>query len=156
MKTLNTQIIKYGITIFVALTGYFLAMDALGLVHNLNLRIFNAIILFSGIFILLKRFKKQKYDKSFSYLNGLSAGFFVTLIATVGFALFMIAYLLINPDFLMAIRTNEPQGIYLNIPAIVTLIIIEGVASGILFSYMSMQFLKEGVAVESSVSEEAH
>ena len=150
MRTFNTQIIKYGALVFLGLMSYFLIMDAFDLVHNLNLRIFNAVIMFSGIFLLLKRYKKQDYDKPFSYLNGLTAGFFVTLIGTGAFAIFMTIYLLMNPEFVIEIKETEPQGMYLNIPAMVMLILIEGIGSGILFTYTSMQFLKADVAVEGN------
>lgn len=150
MKSLNITIIKYGVLVFLGLAIYFLLMESIGLVHNLNLRLFNAVIMFSGIFFLLRNFKKQQYDRPFSYLNGLGAGLLVTIIGTAAFALFMAIYLSVNPDFMTAIRENEPQGIYLNIPAMVMLILIEGIASGILFSYMSMQYLKGNVALEAS------
>ena len=142
MKNLNTQVIKHGIFVFLGLAFYFLLMEAVGLVHNFNLRIFNAVILFSGIFLLLRTLRKQKHDKPFSYFNGLGAGFFVTVIGVGGFALFMATYLLINPEFMIEVREQEPQGIYLNVPAIVMLILIEGIASGVLFTYTAMQSMK--------------
>ena len=152
MKALNTQILKHGALVFFGLTAYFLLMVAADLVHNLNLRLFNAVIMFSGIFLLLKRFKKQNFDKPFTYLNGLGAGLLVTIIGTAAYAIIMAIYLITNPDFMMEIKQEEPQGNYLNIPAMVLLILIEGIASGILFSYTSMQFLKVNVALAGNNS----
>lgn len=148
MKNLNKQIIRYGLLVFLGLTSYFLLMEAIGLVHNFNLRIFNAVILFSGIFLFLRKFGKQKHNRPFSYLNGLGSGLFVTIIGVGAFALFMAIYLLINPDFMVQVRETEPQGIYLNVPAIVMLILIEGLASGILFTYTSMQYMKSKTALQ--------
>ncbi len=149
MKTINKHVLNFGLLVFAGLVGFFLIMEAVGLVHNFNLRILNGVIMFTGIFLCLRTFKRDQFDRPFSYINGLGSGFFVALIASVSFALFMMTYLLLNPTFMESIRQNEPQGIYMNEAAVVMLILIEGVASGVLFTYVTMQYLKPSVMVKA-------
>ena len=150
MKNIQSHTIKYGLMVFLGLAIFFLIMESVGLVHNFNLRILNAVIVVGGIYFCLKSFKQNKFDHSFTYINGLGVGFFVALISTISFAVFMGIYLFVNPEFMLAIKENEPQGIYMNEFAVIMLILIEGLASGLLITYSCMQFLKPAIILKSN------
>jgi hypothetical protein len=141
MNHLEKTAIKYGLGTSVALAAYFLLMYQLGLAHNVELRIFNAIFMFSGIFLSVRSYKNAKGDK-FEFLSGFGVGLATSVVVGVSFCLFVAAFLGLNPEFLASIKANELQGTYINTVGLVVLIFIEATASGILFTYMSMQWLK--------------
>lgn len=143
MKSLEKHIVKYGVSTALALIAYFFLMQLLGLVHNIELRVFNGFIMFGGAFLALRKFKKEHFKKPFSYYNGLFAGVAVVVTTTVLFTIFVIAYLFADPAFMQAIVEREPLGVHLNELAIGMVIFIEGTATGVVFSFVTMQYLKD-------------
>ena len=125
-----------------ALVGFFFLMKAFGLEHNLELRALNLLILSSFVYAALKTYKKQK-NGQLPYLSGISLGLLTSAAGVIPFAMLVFIYVgLISPDFMADIISNEPFGEYLN-PFIVSFVIIlEGMISGFLVSYASLQYLR--------------
>jgi len=143
MKTLNKHIITSSLMIAGSLIVLFLAMIAVGLIHNTELRLLNGLIMFGGAYAAIKRFKTGELKANFNYISGLAAGAAIVAISTSIFAFFVMSYLLIDEALMQAIIEKNAVGKYLNEFAIGMVILIEGCASGILFSYAIMQYLKE-------------
>ena len=141
MKTIESRSFRYGVLTTAVLIAYFMIMKAFGLVHNFELRAFNAIIMFTGVFLSIRSYKKWK-GNNFQFLKGAGVGIMTSLVVAVLFSIFVTAYVGLNPAFLTEIKQTEPQGIHLNEWAIAIIIFIEAAASGFLFTYMSMQWLK--------------
>lgn len=141
MNHLEKTAVKYGLLTTGALSLYFLLMYQLGLAHNVELRIFNALFMFLGIFLSVRSYKRKE-KREFQFLKGFAVGLATSLVVGVTFCLFIAAFMGINPDFLISIKANELQGVYINTVGLLVLIFIEATASGILFTYMSMQWLK--------------
>lgn len=134
--------LQWGLTTLLLLSAYFLIMKILGLIHVPELRIFNALIMFYGVFQAIKRAKVELNE--FNYFKGIGAGILTAFVATFFFSLFGVFYLsFIDPNFIMSIKVNEPLGIYMNQYSASLQIFIEGSASGVLFSYASLQWLRE-------------
>lgn len=142
MKTLNRHIIASALKISTALVALFLVMIATGLVHNTELRLLNGIIMFGGCFMAIRKFKTGVLSNQFNYVSGLATGAAIVAISTSIFAFFVASYLFIDQELMQAIVENNAVGKYLNEFAIGMVIWIEGSASGILFSYITMQYLK--------------
>ncbi|MEQ8471211.1 MAG: DUF4199 domain-containing protein [Marinoscillum sp.] len=142
MKTIESQAIKFGLITTALLVLYFLAMKAFGLVHNVNLRFFNGIIMSVGVYWAISGYKKQNPNK-FSYLEGIGLGVITSLVVALLFSAFISLYIFAFPDFLTKIKIYEPQGIYLNQLAIAVILFIEALASGCMISFISMQWLKK-------------
>ncbi|MEM6523661.1 MAG: DUF4199 domain-containing protein [Bacteroidota bacterium] len=133
---------KWGLRAFLGLSVYFLIMKFVGLIHMPELRILNAGILFTCVFLAIKESKQKLED--FNYFRGIASGVATAFIASTIFAAFGFGYLtFINPDFIESIRDNELFGIYMNKYGASFQIFIEGSASGCLMSYSAMQYLKE-------------
>jgi len=133
--------VKWGLITFVLLSLYFLIAKALGIIHIFELRIFNAVIMFFGVYKAIST-AKYRLDE-FNYFKGLGTGLLTAIVASLTFAAFGAIYLfLIDPSFISSIRTNEPFGIYINKYGAVIQIFVEGTASGCLISYACMQRLK--------------
>lgn len=142
MKTLESRGVAFGLITTAGLIIFFFTIKALGLIHNFHLRFLNAVILFAGVYLSIYTFKKQRKGH-FEFLEGTGVGLLTTLITAILFTGFVTGYVLANPDFMQAIKAKEPQGIYLNEIGVAIIIFIEAASSGVIFSYLSMQWLKE-------------
>ncbi|MFW5762424.1 MAG: DUF4199 domain-containing protein, partial [Cyclobacteriaceae bacterium] len=120
-------VFKWSLIITAGLIAYFLLMKFFGLVHIIELRLLNGVIMFTGIWFLIKELKKKP---DFNYFTGLLNGIVTGLIASVMFALYAFIYVqFINPEFMLAIKENEIMGNYLNKFLVSMQIFIEGGAS---------------------------
>tara|TARA_Y100001980_G_C14556908_1_gene353317 strand:- start:74464 stop:74940 length:477 start_codon:yes stop_codon:yes gene_type:complete len=144
---LEKKAFKNGLTITALLIAYFLIMKSVGLIHQYELRGFNAVIMFTGVFLTIRAYRKH-HDRDFSYLRGMSLGVLTSLTTAVSFAAFVLIFILSSPNFMEMIRQNEPHGMYLNEYGIGIVIFIEAAASGFIFSFLTMQWFKDRVPVK--------
>ena len=154
MKTLQNHILKYGLLTTAGLIVFFLMMRITGLAEITELRSLNAVIMFAGVFLCIKHFKHNKLDTSFGYLSGIAAGFFTGIVVAISFSVFVGIYVALDPVFLAAIVTDNAQKEFLNPWTSAMVIFIEAMASGMLFSYTSMQYLKTDVVSSVTVKNE--
>ncbi len=134
--------LKYGGLMALALVGYFLLMKAFGLEHNLELRAFNLFILFSFVLMSIDHYDKTN-PENFAYLKGIGLGLLTSAFGVITFASLVILYTtVINPEFMMFIKQNEPFGDFLNPMLVGCTIVIEGMASGFLATFAVMQYYK--------------
>jgi pheromone shutdown protein TraB len=141
MDNAQNKIIKFSLFTVIGLIAYFFIMKFLGLEHNFNLRLFNALIMYAGVYYLIKSLMSSA--ESLSYLQGLLSGLIYSISVGLLFSAFVGIYTYLTPDFMQSIKDNEPQGVYMNEFGITILIFIEAMASGILFTYATMQFMKK-------------
>ncbi|MEQ8239978.1 MAG: DUF4199 domain-containing protein [Cyclobacteriaceae bacterium] len=151
MKNAQSKIIKFSLFTVTGLIAYFFIMKLLGLEHNFNLRLFNALIMYTGVYYLLKSLRSSSTE-SLSYLQGLLSGLVYSIFVGLLFSAFIGMYTYLTPDFMQSIKDNEPQGVYMNEFGITILIFIEAMASGILFTYATMQFLKKRKKIASNTT----
>ncbi len=142
---------KIGITTgaftFIFLGLYFLLMKILGLVHVIEFRLLNAVIMFFGCYAAVKMSKK--YLDNFDFLKGYGAGLLTALVASTLFTAFGIIYLnFIDPSFILEIKRNEILGVYQNKFIATAQIFIEGTASGFLFTHASVVRFKRDLTLE--------
>ncbi|MBC6410926.1 MAG: hypothetical protein GDA42_10815 [Ekhidna sp.] len=147
MKSIEKHVFRHGLFTTVTLICYFLLMRLLGLAEITELRSLNALIMFSGIFLTIKKFRNEDFDTAFGYLPGIAVGFFTGIVTAVSFSLFIGVYIYYDPVFLAAIVADNPQKDFLNPMTAAMVIFIEAIASGFLFSYAAMQWLKEDKVV---------
>jgi hypothetical protein len=141
-KTLEQIGLKWGLIVFVILSVYFFTLKLLGFQHIIEFRLFNGVIMYFGIYMAIREFKKS--DNEFNYFKGLGTGIITASVATSIFALFGFIYLFfINPSFLESIRQNEMFGIYMTRWGAPIQIFIEGMTTGCIMSYANMQLLKK-------------
>ena len=143
MKSLEKHVVRSGLLTTGGLIVYFLLMRVLGLAEVTELRALNALIMFSGIYLTIKEFRDGTFDDTFGYLTGIAVGFFTGIVIAISFSLFVGVYMTLDPVLLAAIVADNPQKEFLNPMTSSMVIFIEAIASGFLFSYASMQWLKE-------------
>jgi hypothetical protein len=142
MRKYEKHILKYGLLTTGGLIAFFLLMKIAGLAEITELRALNALIMFSGIYLSIRDFKRDEFRMEFKYQTGMLAGFFTGIVVAVSFAIFVGIYLAIDPAFLEAVVSNNTQRTFINPGTASVIIFIEAMASGMLFSFMSMQYLK--------------
>ncbi|NDK55428.1 DUF4199 domain-containing protein [Pontibacter fetidus] len=137
--------LKYGLLTAAGLIGYFLIMRLLGLVHILEFRFLNSVIMAIGIVLALRAFKRAKHG-NIGYLSGLGAAFLTALVGTLIFSVFMLVYIKAFDDALLKVLTsNRMVGEQVaNTPGLVIFMVLmmEGVISGAMIGFIAMQFFK--------------
>lgn len=146
MSTLNTSLsteqvsVRTGVMTGFALIAYFLLMRIFNLHYITELRYFNVIFLFAGIYFALHRL--QKSAGKIYYPEGLGIGMLTAIISSVVLAVFMLLYLHVDHPFLLFVKHNSFMGEYMSPLSIVGVILIEGGSSGAVFTLMLMQYFK--------------
>jgi hypothetical protein len=131
---------SYGVRIGVGLTLYFVVMHLSGLSHHVELRLLNLVILMSGVYFALKKFKQTHADH-LNYFRALVTGVSTAAIGSFIFAVFLFAYMKLDSSLMAYIVENEPMGRYLN-PYIASFIVaLEGLFSGLLVTFILINFV---------------
>lgn len=132
---------KYGFLTAVGLIILFFIMKVFGIVHVIELRALNFFVLAAGLVMALRYFSKTK-PESFTYLKGLGLGVLTGIIASVLFGLFVFIYTnFLDPAFMQSIVENEPFGQYLNPYIAGVAVAVEGIASGLILSFIAMNYM---------------
>lgn len=132
---------NYGLKIAAGLTVYFLIMKFAGLLYILELRMLNLIILVAGIYFALKKFKATHEDH-INYFRALATGVATGAIGSFGFAVFFWVYSsFIDPPFMQFLIDNEPMGRFLNPYITSFIVLLEGVFSGLLVTFVLLNWV---------------
>ncbi|MBN8651705.1 MAG: DUF4199 domain-containing protein [Cytophagales bacterium] len=131
---------NYGLKIAGGLIAFFLIMKVAGLAHIYELRFLNVIIQVGGIYFALKKFR-ETHDQHMNYFRALVTGVATGAVSSVIFALFLFIYLSVDPGFMQDIITNEPMGRYLNPYITSFMVALEGLFSGLLFTFIIINYV---------------
>lgn len=140
--TFDRLAIRYGLLTTLGLIAYFLIMKLIGLVHIVELRVFNVMILSYGVWMALKVYIKQTGDEVV-YLRTLALGVFTSLAAVLPFAIFIFLYMSWDTEFMQMVIENEWFGRYMNPYIVSFLIFFEGTISGFFIAFTLMQYMKK-------------
>ena len=125
--------------------GYYLLMKALGFNQTVELRLFNFVILTSGVFMGIRELRFDP-KSDFNLFSAYAMGMKITAISVIPFAMLFFIYLhYSNPDFLNAINTRHDLGIDITAAFASFTVMMEGLASGFLSCYVCMQYHKAGL-----------
>ena len=131
---------SYGIRIGIGLILYFVVMHIVGLSENVELRLLNLLILVGGVYLALKKFK-QTHEDHLNYFRALITGVATGAIGSLIFAVFLFAYMKLDPALMQHIAEKEPMGRYLN-PYIASFIVaLEGLFSSLLVTFILINFV---------------
>jgi len=132
-----------GILTCACLIGYFFLMSAFKLQEVLALRAFNFFIMLGGVVWALHLYSRSTDDNKIDYFTGLKIGVRVIFTSVVPFAIFMALYLVYDGHLMYVIKENTGIGDYLNPLTIAGAICIEGLGSGMIITFMAMQYFKK-------------
>ena len=139
---------NYGIKIAGGLIAYFLIMKFVGLGHHVELRLLNLFIQVGGIYFALKKFK-ETHGAHINYFRALITGVATAAIGSLIFALFLFLYMKLDNDMMQSIIDNEPMGRYLNPYISAFIVLLEGVFSGLLVTFVLINYLHTDEVSES-------
>lgn len=131
---------SYGLRIAAGLIGFFLIMKLIGLSHHVELRLVNLLILVTGIYLALKKFKLTHHD-SLNYFRGLITGVATGAVGSLVFALFLFIWMKVDDAMMQSIIENEPMGRFLNPYMASFIVALEGVFSGLLVTFVLINYV---------------
>jgi len=132
--------LNYGLKIAAGLIAYFILMNIIGFGNHVELRLLNLFILGTGIFFGLKKFK-DTHEDHLNYFRALITGVAIGAVgsAIFGFALFV--YMSVNADFMKSMMENEQMGLHLNPYMASFIVVLEGVFSGLLVTFVLINWV---------------
>ena len=130
----------YGVAIAAVLIVYFLIMNFAGYAHHVELRLVNVIILVTGTYMALKKFK-HTHEEHLNYFRALITGVATGAIASFIFALFLFLYMKLDNELMESIIKNDPMGRYLNPYIAAFIVALEGVFSGLLVTFILINYV---------------
>ena len=138
--------LKYGLLTAAALIAYFFLMRLVGLVHIIELRFLNGLIMAVGVVLAIRAYKKI-VDGNISYFKGLGTGLITAVVGTTIFAATMVVYIKVGgkelievlaADNLFGDRVASTPGV-----VIFSVLMLEGVISGFMIAFIAMQWFKQ-------------
>lgn len=135
---------SYGIRIAAGLIGFFVLMFVLGFGHVVELRLLNLFILGGGIFFALKKFR-ETHGASINYFRALATGVTTAAIGSFIFGAFLFFFLKMDVGFMEWIIANEPMGRYMNPYIASFIVVLEGVFSGLLVTFVLINYISTEV-----------
>ncbi len=131
---------SYGLKIAGGLIAFFLIMKVVGLAHIYELRFLNVFIQVGGIYYALKKFK-QTHEEHMNYFRALITGVATGAVSSAVFAIFLFVYMSVDSSFMQGIIDNEPMGRYLNPYITAFMVALEGLFSGLLFTFIIINYV---------------
>jgi hypothetical protein len=131
---------NYGIKIGLGLIAFFGVMYVLGLANIVELRMLNLVVLALGVYGGLKKFK-ESHEKHINYFRALATGVTISAIGSLIFSGFLFFFMKFNNSFMQWIIKNEPMGIYLNPYMASFIVLLEGVFSGLLVTFVLLNWI---------------
>ena len=131
---------NYGLRIAAGLILYFIVMKAAGLSHHVELRLLNLVILTTGVYAALKKFK-EVHTERLNYFRGLITGVETAGVGSLFFGIFLFFYMKIDSDMMQSIIDKEPMGRYLNAYMTAFIVVLEGFFSGLLVTFVLLNWV---------------
>ncbi|MBV1888467.1 MAG: hypothetical protein KUG51_04180 [Urechidicola sp.] len=129
------------VKIFVSIVLFFFIMKMLRLEHVTELRLLNFIFVFWGVNSAIK--KNLTANGNSAYLSNLFLGFFTSFMSVILISLSLAIYLFyIDPSFIKVLEQSTLWGQTLSPPLMSFAIMIEGVASSMICTFIVMQYWK--------------
>jgi hypothetical protein len=139
----------YGSLVALGLIVYFFLMYAVGLVHVIELRLLNLLIMLAGIYGAMKQYRRT-HDGHLNYFRALATGVATAAIGAGTFSVFLLLYLKADGHLMQSIIEREPMGRYLNEYVAAAAVTVEGVFSGFTMTYLLVNYVETDKATEAT------
>lgn len=128
--------LKFGTWMLFGFVAFFLIMHLLDLSQNYWLRVFNGVIHLSIIYAAVRSYRVSHPESLKNPVSGVALGMYTSLIGVVGFAIFMLLFMVYSPNFLDNLQSNFELGKYLNPITATIFLLAEGIAISLIGSYI--------------------
>jgi hypothetical protein len=132
--------LNYGLKIAGGLVAYFVLMILIDKGHHVELRLLNLVIMATGIFFGLKKFK-ETHEDHINYFRALVTGVAIGAVGSGLFGILLFTYLSIDPGFMDTMKENEQMGLHLNPYIASFIVVLEGVFSGLLVTFVLINWV---------------
>jgi hypothetical protein len=140
MSTMRSLSIQFGLLMLAGFIAIFYAIYMLGYAQHTELRVLNAVVHLSCMYFAIRAYYKSDRENVQNYMLGVAQGMEASVIGVVGYALFIVIFMKIDPRLMNLITRNSPMAIYLN-PYTITLgILTEGLMVSLIGSYLLTRF----------------
>ena len=133
MRSLSIQ---FGLLMLAGFIAIFYIIYMLGYAQHTELRVFNAVVHLSCMYLAIKAYYKAEKANVENYMLGVAQGMEASVIGVVGYALFIIVFMKIDPRLMDLIKQNSQMAIYLNPYTITLAILAEGLMVSLIGSYI--------------------
>lgn len=135
-------ILDQSLKVYFGIVIYFFLMKFLGLENITELRSLNFIFVVWGVNSAIK--KNIMFNADNTYLTNLSVGFSTAFFAVLAVALSLIFYItFINYELIHIMENSSVWGNDLSLGLVIFAILIEGMASSVICSFLVMQYWKK-------------
>jgi uncharacterized membrane protein len=131
----------YGTLIFLGLLVYFFISYAAGLIHVIELRFLNLLIMLAGVYYALKQFRRT-HEGHMNYFRALTVGTVTAVIGTSTFSVFLFIFLKIDPAMMETIREAQHLGRFLDPYMASFAVFYEGIFSGFGLTYLLANYMR--------------
>ncbi len=138
---MNQIAFRYGLLMFLGLTGFFLLLNMFHLNENYYLHILNGTIHLGILWLALNAWSRRHHDGTSDITSGVVLGMFTSFIGVIPFSIFMAIFLALDPEFLARIRSQTPLGEYLTPMTSCLFILVEAVVLSLIGSYIILRIL---------------
>lgn len=132
--------LNYGLKIAGGLVAYFILMNVIGFGNHVELRLLNLFILGAGIFFGLKKFK-ETHEDHLNYFRALITGVAIGAVGSAIFGFILFVYMTVNAPFMQSMMENEQMGLHLNPYMASFIVVLEGVFSGLLVTFVLINWV---------------
>jgi hypothetical protein len=132
--------LNYGLKIAGGLIAYFVIMNLIGLGNHVELRLLNLFILAAGIFFGLKKFK-ESHEDHLNYFRALVTGVAIGAVGSALFGFVLFIFMSLNTEFMTSMMENEQMGLHLNAYMASFIVVLEGVFSGLLVTFVLINWV---------------
>lgn len=132
--------LNYGLKIAGGLVAYFFLMVLIDKGHHVELRLLNLFILAAGIYFGLKKFK-ETHEDHLNYFRALVTGVAIGAVGSGIFGILLFTYLTIDSEFMAIMMANEQMGVHLNPYMASFIVVLEGVFSGLLVTFVLINWV---------------
>ncbi len=135
--------------------SFFLLMYTMGLGYYNELRIFNGVIHLFCLYQAIQGYYALHPENIGNYMMGVVQGVGASVIGVGGFALFMTAFLFLNPTLMGTIREHSQMGSSLQPFTASLFILAEGFVVSLIGSYVLTRILDTTLKKPADVTEKA-
>ena len=133
MRAISNQ---FGFLMLAGFIAIFYIIYMLGYAQYTELRVLNAVVHLSCMYLAIKAYYKTDRENVENYMLGVAQGMEASVIGVVGYALFIVIFMKIDPRLMNLIKQNSHMAIYLNPYTITLAILAEGLMVSLIGSYL--------------------
>lgn len=133
---MKTIALRYGLIFFAGLLAIFFISYALGQGANYNLRLLNGVLHLGILYFAINSLRAKEPETHQNYVSGVAQGLYAGGLGTLLFAIFIVAFMGLNPEFLTSIQQATSFGERLTPIMAGALVFTEGVGVSLIGSYL--------------------